>query len=118
MIKLVVDDLFERIKCSSVRKEPFPHLVVDDFLPQNFYKQLARQLDSDDFSSRYQKGLYGGENRYCVDLTDFVAWQNSGCRLSTAIHEKNYKKHKLYFAINHYRADLIILEISITVCSV
>ena len=91
MIKLVVDDLFERIKCSSVRKEPFPHLVVDDFLPQNFYKQLARQLDSDDFSSRYQKGLYGGENRYCVDLTDFVAWQNSGCRLSTAIHEKNYK---------------------------
>jgi len=90
-MKLVVDDLFERIRCSSVRKEPFPHLVVDDFLPQDFYKQLARQLNYDDFPSRYEKGLYGGENRYCVDLTDFVAWRNSGCRLSTVIHERNYK---------------------------
>ena len=36
-MKPTIQELFDRTKNSNVQKEPFEHLIVDNFLPDEFY---------------------------------------------------------------------------------
>ena len=70
-MKPSIQELFDRIKNSDVQKKPFEHLIVDNFLPDEFYKELAKELESDNFASNYERGPYGNIERFGADLTDY-----------------------------------------------
>jgi len=90
-MKITIQELFDRIKNSNVQKEPFEHLIVDNFLPDEFYKELAKELESDDFANNYERGPYGNIERFGADLTDYKGWKNSGCKITTTTHKGNYQ---------------------------
>lgn len=89
-MQLSARDIFDKIKQTPVTSEPFDHLVVDNLLPDEFYKNLTIQLDREAFSTNYIKGPYGNKGRYGVDLTDYSTWKYSGKQLSTTIQADNY----------------------------
>ena len=72
-----IKDIFEKIQNAEVQTEPFDHLVVDNLLPDDFFKELAKELEAEDFPSNYQKGPYGGKDRFGVDITDYHSFRNS-----------------------------------------
>jgi len=86
-----IKDLFDKIQNAEVQTEPFDHLVVDNLLPDDFFKELAKELEAEDFPSNYVRGPYGNKERFGVDLTDYSAWKTSGKNLPIKIHEGNYK---------------------------
>lgn len=90
-MKPVIEDIFKKIQNAEVQTEPFDHLVVDNLLPSDFYKELAKDLDAEDFPSNYEKGSYGGKERFGVDITDYPTWKASGCKIPTTIHQGNYE---------------------------
>ena len=90
-MELDAQELFEKIKTAEIKYHPFAHLIVDNFLPCVFYKQLASQLEQQDFPTNYIRGSYGNRERYAVDLTDYSTWKSSGKNISTTLHLKNYE---------------------------
>jgi len=87
---LNVKDVFDKIRQKPVTPDPFVHLVVDNLLPDEFYKKLSVELDKEDFPNNYIKGPYGNRGRYGVDLTDYYTWKHSGKRFPTTLQVENY----------------------------
>ena len=85
-----IKDLFAKIKNAEVQTEPFDHLIVDNLLPDDFFKELAKELESEDFPSNYERGGYGNKERFGVDLTDWPAWRANGS-IPTKLHQ-NYTR--------------------------
>ena len=74
----MLKDILEKIQNTQIQTEPYEHLIVDNFLPSDFYQRLASDLEAERFTSlKYVKGQYGGRERFGVDITDFKAWENS-----------------------------------------
>ena len=74
----MLKDILEKIQNTQVQTEPYEHLIVDDFLPSDFYQRLASDLEAEHFTNlKYTKGKYGGRERFGVDMTDYNAWENS-----------------------------------------
>ena len=86
-----IKDLFDKIKNTEVQTEPFDHLVVDNLLPDDFFKEVAKELEAEDFPSNYARGPYGNKERFGVDITDYLAWKACGRKIPTKIHEGNYE---------------------------
>ena len=89
-MKLDKEKIFDKIKQSSVLSEPFDHLIVDNLLPDEFYKNLTTELDREKFASNYIKGPYGDPGRYGVDFTNYHAWLYHRKRIPTRLHMNNY----------------------------
>jgi len=88
-----IKDLFDKIQNVEVQTEPFDHLVVDNLLPDDFFKELSKELEDEDFPSNYQRGSYGGKDRFGVDITDYHSFRNSRRAVSpTKVHPVNYNK--------------------------
>ena len=90
-MKLNIEYLFDKIEKAEVQSHPFNHMVIDNFLPNDFYVQLSQELESQNFSQNYIRGAYGNKERYAVDLTHYDAWKSSGKKISTATHPHNYQ---------------------------
>ncbi len=86
-----IEDIFDKIRNTEVRTEPFDHLIVDDLLPDDFYKELSREFESERFYGNYERGPYGNIERFGADITDYPAWKNSDHRIPTTIHRRNYE---------------------------
>jgi hypothetical protein len=82
--------IFSKIDNAEVQTEPFDHVVIDNLLPQDFYKEVSEELDRANLDNHCEKGDYGTKGRFGVDITDYSAWKNSGCKSSTTIHQNNY----------------------------
>ena len=82
----------DKIKNATIRNEPFDHLVIDNLLPDDFYKEFSKEFDGEEFTiaSGYEKANYGNPERFGVDITDYTAWKNSGNKISTKMHSGNY----------------------------
>ncbi len=89
----IAKHFFDRVRDAKVQDYPFEHLVIDNLLPDSFYKNLAAQIASEDFHNNYQRGAYGNIERYAVDLTDYGAFRASSAPVSaTKLHPFNYNK--------------------------
>ena len=86
------NDFLDKIKNATIRNEPFDHLVIDNLLPDDFYKEFSKEFDGEEFTiaNGYEKGDYGNPERFGVDITDYTAWVNSGRSISTKLHQGNY----------------------------
>ena len=72
------EDILEKIQNAQIQTEPYEHLIVDNFLPSDFYQKLASDLEAEHFTNfKYVKGEYGPRERFGVDITDFDAWESS-----------------------------------------
>jgi hypothetical protein len=87
-------EVFSKIMNSTIIKNPFKHIVIDQLLPDDFYNQLARELDEENFHDNYRKGDYGDPGRYGVDLTDYQAWYST---------YKKKKKNKINKNVHNYK---------------
>jgi len=104
-VKLNKNDFLEKIKNSTIHKEPFDHLVIDNLLPDDFYKMMSQDFSNEDFHSNYTRGGYGNKERFGVDITDYDTWARTGKKMTTSIHKSNYdslsnkgsKNIKLFF---------------------
>lgn len=90
-MQLPIKELFDKIQNSEVHTEPFDHLAVDNLLPDDFYKGLAKELEAEDFPSNYARGPYGNKERFGVDITDYPTWKASGSKIPTRAHRGNYE---------------------------
>ena len=86
----IIQQIVNRIQEASVISEPFDHLIIDNLLPDNFYKELSQDFSNEQFDGRYSRGGYGNRERFGADITDYNAWQRSGKSITTAIHKDNY----------------------------
>jgi hypothetical protein len=93
-IQQIFKEFFNKIEKTEVQSEPFKHLIVDNILPNDFYKDLAKELSDEDFYNNYQKGPYGPLERFGVDITDYDTWVDGDWRLCipTKVHPNNYDK--------------------------
>ena len=99
------NDFLENIKNANIYNEPFDHLVIDNLLPDDFYKKLSQDFSNEDFHGKYTRGGYGNKERFGVDITDYDTWRRSGKNMPTTIHKSNYdslssngsKNIKLFF---------------------
>lgn len=74
----MLEDILEKIQNTQIQTEPYEHLIVDNFLPSDFYQRLSSDLEAEHFTSlKYVKGQYGPRERFGVDITDFDAWESS-----------------------------------------
>jgi len=89
-VQLAIQDLFTKIQNADIHTEPFDHLIVDNLLPEDLYKEVSKELEAEDFSHNYEKGSYGAKERFGVDITSYSAWIASGRKSSTTIHQDNY----------------------------
>ena len=48
-MKLNIEYLFDKIEKAEVQSHPFNHMVIDNFLPNDFYVQLSQELESQNF---------------------------------------------------------------------
>ena len=83
-------DFLDKIQNAEVQTAPFDHLLIDNLLPDDFYKELARELETEDFPSHYESAGYGCKERFGADITDYLAWLKSGLTIPTTIHQCNY----------------------------
>ena len=83
-------DFLNKIKDTKINTEPFDYLVVENLLPDDFYKKLSQDFSNEQFNGRYSRGDYGNKERFGVDITDYNAWSRSGKTISTALHKNNY----------------------------
>ena len=90
-MKPTIKDIFDKIQSATVQTEPFDHLVVDNLLPDVFFKELAKELEAEDFPGNYTRGAYGNKERYAVDITDYPAWKASKDKDLTTVHQRNYE---------------------------
>jgi len=104
------NDFLDKIKNATIHNEPFDHLIIDNLLPDDFYKNLAKELDDEDFiNSGYEKGDYGNPERFGVDITDYNAWLKSRKTISTKMHRGNYDLLSIKKNYNvQYFIDLIL----------
>ena len=86
-----IEDVFNKIQNTKVSNSPFQHLVVDNLLPDHFFKKLSTELEENNFSSNFIRAPYGNKERFGVDITDYPTWKASGHRIKTKLHELNYK---------------------------
>ena len=89
-MKIIKEDSFDKIKNAEVQTEPFDHIIIDNLLPKDLYKEVSKELEVQDFPRNYKRGDYGNKERFGVDITDYSAWKNSGCNCPTTIHRDNY----------------------------
>ena len=89
-MKLNKNDFLEKIKNANIENDPFDHLVIDNLLPDDFYKKLSQDFSDEDFHGNYTRGGYGNAERFGVDITDFDTWRLSDKKINTVIHESNY----------------------------
>jgi FkbM family methyltransferase len=47
-IQRVLDHVLDRIKHSPINTDPFPHIVVDDFFPKEYFETALRNFPSDE----------------------------------------------------------------------
>ena len=52
----LIKQILKKIEESQVVNEPYEHLIIDDLLPDDFYQQLARDLELEDFDKNYRRG--------------------------------------------------------------
>lgn len=90
-VQLTIKDIFDKIQNTEIQTEPFDHLVIDNLLPDYFYKRLAKELEVEDFRSNYTRGAYGNKERFGADVTDYPAWKSSGGKIPTRPHRRNYE---------------------------
>ena len=89
---LTIKNFFDKIQKAEVQPEPFDHLIVDDLLPDDFYKAMAKELeDMSLWEDDYTRGPYGSIERFGVDITDFSTWESGNRQISTAINHRNYR---------------------------
>ena len=88
----MINNIIHKIKNSQVHSEPFEHLIIDNFLPNDLYKKIATELQEQDFYVNYKKGDYGGKERFAADITDHSDWDIGDCNLQTKMHPVNYKR--------------------------
>ena len=86
-----IEDIFDKIRNTEVQTEPFDHLVIDNLLPDDFYKDVAKELSAEDFPGRYTRGAYGNKERYGVDITDYAAWKATRDKVFITMHPRNYE---------------------------
>lgn len=99
------NNFLDKIKNASIHNEPFDHLVIDNLLPDDFYKELSKDFSNEDFHAKYKMGKYGRGERFGVDVTDYDTWYGTGKNMPTTIHQSNYnslsnggsKNIKLFF---------------------
>lgn len=89
-MKLYVEKIFSKIREAEIVNDPFDHLIIEDLLPDSFFKLLSKQLNEENFLN-YSRGNYGNKERYGVDLTDYNAWKLSNKKIKTIFHKDNYK---------------------------
>ena len=87
----VTAGILKKIEDAEIQTDPFDHLVIDNLLPDDFYKGLAKELEAEDFPSNYTRGSYGNKERFGVDITDYSTWDASGRKISTEVHRGNYE---------------------------
>ena len=85
-----IKNIFSKIEKSTIQTDPFEHLVIDNLLPDDFYKDLAKEFNAEDFHRHYESGGYGNKERYGVDITNYSAWAGSGRKIGTTLHQDNY----------------------------
>jgi len=90
VMKPTIKDIFNKIQDAEVQTEPFNHLVVDNLLPDDFYKELAKGIETEDFHS-FARAPYGNKERYGVDITDYPAFRASGGKIPTKINDSTYE---------------------------
>lgn len=83
-------DFLNKIKDAKINTEPFDHLVIENLLPDDFYKKLSQDFSNEQFNGRYSRGSYGNRERFGVDITDYNTWSRSGKNISTTLHKNNY----------------------------
>ena len=64
----MINNIIHKIKNSQVHSEPFEHLIIDNFLPNDLYKKIATELQEQDFYVNYKKGDYGGKERFAAKM--------------------------------------------------
>jgi len=87
----LIKQILKKIEESQVVNEPYEHLIIDDLLPDDFYQQLARDLELEDFDKNYRRGDYGNKERFGVDITDYNSWTKSNKKNSTVYHADNFE---------------------------
>ena len=90
-MKLNINNILQNIQNTEVKNKPFNHLIIDNLLPDVFYKKLARELQDEKFVNKYDRAPYGNKERYGVDITDYFLWKSNGRKIPTTIHNENYK---------------------------
>lgn len=55
-------DVLRRLSRADIRRDPYPHVIVDDCLPPEIYSELARSYPDDETILR----LSGAEDRYVI----------------------------------------------------
>lgn len=108
-MELDIQNLFHKIEKAQLQTEPFDHLVIDGFLPSIFFKELARELEVEDFPNNYTRAPYGNKERFGVDITDYCSWKASGRRILTTIDEKNYNSISSKDTNKHIRLFIDLL---------
>ena len=89
-MELNTEEIFAKIQNADIQTEPFEHIIIDNLLPGDFYKELSKELDAEDFYRDYDSGGYGNKERFGADITDYGAWAASGRKIPTTIHQGNY----------------------------
>lgn len=86
----VISHLVENVAATAVSREPFPHLVVDDFLPADVFRRLVGTIPALDCYERPERGVGTAERgeRAILPLShiaqagrpgldvEFLAWLN------------------------------------------
>jgi len=89
-MELSIKNIFNKIKETEILTEPFDHLVIDNLLPDYFYKKLAKEIEDESFSN-YPRAPYGNQERYGVDITDYPSFKSSGGKIPTKVDDSTYK---------------------------
>lgn len=81
-------EVIEKIRAADLKREPFPHLYLEDVFPQDFYRYMGTMLPIDGYRSLEEaRGTLGYPQRSVAPAPDCVKWMRSG-RLRAALDEK------------------------------